>query len=343
MLMTLNAAADYIGVSYNNLYVSKAYNAFIVTHDGVNKFDIDAYSRSAAKAYELEHFCIDRVNFAEFVIEMIGVESFYASVPQKHRQEIKRGLEKNRFSAMYAQVIDELFSKEWDESYNNWDEQDSCDLRRKAQYIPFDKREPLTQRYILSNYWHQRKTIEQMAEELNVPTQWVYKEIRRLGMGKNINGIKRKGRKGWVASQEYKDARKNQPQAKAVVQICPKTFTILNEYSSITAVEYGGYSRKGVSKAIKRAGLHKGYLWAEKGWEKPTIENAKKRGNLLKKLQISQYKKPTKKELQKYYIDHNMTAVDIAQMFHCHHVTIALLAGKYGLKKRMKQNKSKEQ
>ena len=59
-------------------------------------------------------------------------------------------------------------------------------------------------------------------------------------------------------SKEQREKRENQPHAKAIVQICPKTFTIIQEYSSQGAVNRYGFSRENVRKALKRCGLSGG-------------------------------------------------------------------------------------
>lgn len=137
-------------------------------------------------------------------------------------------------------------------------------------------------------------------------------------------------------SSEQKEKRKNQPHAKPIVKICPKTFKILKEYSSQGAVVKDGFRREDIRKALKKGGISKGFLWAFKGMETPTIQVVKKRGNIDIKLQANLFKKPTKEELEKHYIKRNLTCKECAKIFRCHHNTIARIASEYGLKKRNK-------
>lgn len=180
------------------------------------------------------------------------------------------------------------------------------------------------------------KSVTREAKELNVPEYWVMKEIKRLGLGKHERGIRFKsGRQGIVMSQDERKKRQNQPHAKPIVQICPKTYLIVNEYSSQCAVERHGFVRENVRRAIKTCGLSKGYLWAFKDFKEATIRIAQKREALTRrKLQAYEYKRPTKKQLEQLYITQNKTLDECAEIFRCHKTTIAILAGKYGLKKR---------
>jgi len=322
---------DYLEVSEDALYAGK-YKSFIVRGGDLNRFDMDAYSKQAEKLQEEEDFCIDAVNFAEFIMEIIGKDVFWKSIPTMKRQEVKRGIERCRFSFSIAEMIEEIFSEAWRLSYENYEE-----VEEKPEYVPFEERVPLTASFMIGHYWHQKKTTEEISRELNVPEGWIQKEIRRLGVQKRENGIKLKGRKGYIMPEAERKKHRVQPHAKPVVQISPKTFRTVKEYSSTGAVERHGFRRENVRKAIKSAGLHNGYLWAHKGLEKPIIESAKKRGNLQTKLQASAYKRPTKTQLKKLYIDNSMTASECAEIFRCNKGTIAVLAMNYGLKKRTKK------
>lgn len=203
-------------------------------------------------------------------------------------------------------------------------------------YIPFQDREPLEASYIMQAYWSEQKTTLEMANELNVPEAWVQKEIKRLELGKVARGIRFKsGHKGKVMSKEQRKKRQNQPHAKPIVQICPKTYLTIKEYNSQGAVERDGFSRENVRRAVKTGGLSKGYLWAFKDLKEATIRVAKKNESLIKrKLQAREYKKPTKNQLEKLYIIQKKTLAECADIFNCHPTTLAILAGRYGLRKR---------
>lgn len=211
-------------------------------------------------------------------------------------------------------------------------------LGYRDSFIPLADRIPVTTDYIKEHYWINQETTFEIAQNLNVPEEWVIKEIKRLNLGKKENNIKHKGgRKNHIMSEEEKKKRENQPHSKPIVRICPKTFTILGTYSSISSVERYGYRRENVRKAIRTGGLHKNFLWAKEGFHEPIIKVVKQRGNLEKKLQISDYKRPDKKQLERFYIKNNFTLEECAKRFKCHKVTIAILVAKYNLKKRTKE------
>lgn len=208
--------------------------------------------------------------------------------------------------------------------------------QQSTSYIPSGDRVPLTASFIMQEYWAKQRTTLEIAEELNVPDSWVQKEVKRLGLGKKERGIRHKsGHKGKVMSKKERKKRQNQPHAKPIVQICPKTYITIKEYSSQGAVERHGFLRENVRRAIKTCGLSKGYLWAFKDLKEATIRVAKKREALTaRKLQAAQYKRPTKRQLHNLYIVQNKTVIECAELFKCHPTTLAILAGKYGLKKR---------
>lgn len=325
MLIPLQTASQYLETSVDSIYSNpKKFKRFIKNR----KFDITAWKEEEKKKQEEEDRKYNALNFADFLIEYLGESSFYKAISSKDRQEVKRAVERCRISLRIVKVVEETF-KSYKEAYvNSFDNKKS-----KKQYIPLEEREPLTKHFFIVHYWQGRKTIETIAEELNVPDSWVWKECKRVGATKKENGIKRLGRKGYKMPKEQRKKHENQPHAKPVVRICPRTFKILKEYSSQGAVERDGFSRENVRKAIKRAGLHKGYLWAFKGFEKPVVEFAKKRGNLETKLRAREYKRPSKEELKKYYIDMNMSFKECSKVFKCHHTTLAILASRYGIKK----------
>lgn len=323
MLVPYEIAAEHLEVTIETLRSGK--NKEFCKN---GKFNMSAYQAKLKEREEREDYCFDALNFSDFIIEKIGKNKFFKSFPSKDNVNMRDAVAKSQISLRLATAVNDIFGQEFRALYENED------YDEVASHVPFKEREALTMSFVISEYWHNRKTTAQIAESLNVPESWINSEIRRLGLGKSKNGIKRKGRKGYVMSKEQRVKHQNQPHAKPVVQICPKTFKTVNEYSSTGAVERYGFSRENVRKAIKRAGISKGFLWARKGFEKPTIEHAKKKGNLGVKLQAAAYKKPTKKQLQKLYIDADMTLDECAKHFKCHRGTMAVLAMDYGLKKR---------
>lgn len=335
MLITVEVAADVFGISLKNLYADPKFIPFIKNkekRENVSMFDIDGFNELQNKKNKETNFCIDMVNFAEFVINIIGENVFFERIPSKKRQGIKRDFEKSKFSLSNAELIKVTFDQ-WYKSYEDYEI-----TNEKPSYILLENRIPLSEDYVITNYWSRQKTSLEIAQELNVPEGWVLSEIKRLGLQKTKNGIIRKsGMKGKILSKEQREKRQNQPHAKPIVRICPKTFKILEEYNSQGAVERYGFKREGVRKAIKSGGLHFNFLWAYKGLEEATIRVVKKRGNLDIKLQASKFKRPTKDQLKKLYIDNKLTAKVCAKRFNCHKTTIAILATKYGLVKRTKK------
>ncbi|MDS1370682.1 hypothetical protein RJ999_06160 [Aliarcobacter butzleri] len=335
MLISLEMASSYLDTTKDDLYANSKYRKFIIKQSKNSKFDIDAYYKSIENKQKELDFRIDMVNFAEFVLKKIGENKFLTAIPTLKRQGIKKGFENSKFSLNEALLINQTF-KNYLKAYELDNEENN-----KA-FIPLEKRKPLTTDFIINRYWTNKRTTLEIAQELNVPESWVQKEIKRLKLGKKENGIMHKGRKGFVMSKEQREKRQNQPHAKPIVQICPKTFQIVREYSSKGAVERYGFSRENVRRAINNGGLHKNFLWALKGFEQPTIKVVLKRGNLETKLRASKYKRPSKEELNKFYIVKNLTLDECANIFKCHRTTIAHLAIKYQLKKRTEKIDIKE-
>jgi len=257
-------------------------------------------------------------------------ESYLYSNPKYSKYISKEMFDMDKYIADQQQKQDVYFE---DEDY------EEPESETPAAYIPLDQREPLSASFVMKEYWAKQKTTHEIAKELNVPESWIATEIKRLRLGKKERGIRFKsGRKGKVMSQEQRKKRQNQPHAKPIVQICPKTYRVVKEYSSQGAVERYGFSRENVRRAIKICGLSKGYLWAFKDFKEATIKVAQKREALTRqKLQAYEYKRPTKKQLEQLYITQNKTLDECAEIFRCHKTTLAILAGKYGLKKRTKK------
>jgi len=208
--------------------------------------------------------------------------------------------------------------------------------RRSTSYIKHQDRQPLTEYFIKKYYWKEKLTTETIAYELLVPEIWVQKEITRLGLKKKENGIKLRGRRGYKMPEHEKVKHRRQPHARAVVQLCPVSFKILRTYNATGAVERDGWSRENVRKAIKSAGLHDGFLWAYQGEEENIIQKAKAKGDLAKKLRIWKNGEITKEDLQRLYIDQNLTTHQVAKILGCHHSTVAGKAMRFGLSKKKK-------
>ena len=331
MKISLDLAAEYLNTSVHSIYSNpQKFKKFVKN----GKFDMDAWEKQQEQKQREEDKKYDSLNFADFLMEQLGEESFYKTFHSKHRQKLRDGIKNCKISLRIAELIDTTFSHYRDnyENYNNI-------IVTKAEpthYVPVEKRKKLTKKFFMVEYWHGQKTMAIIAKELNVPESWVYAECKRVGATKGDNNIKplSGNRKGYIMPTEEREKHENQPHAKKIVRISPKTFKVLEEYSSQGAVERYGFNRENVRKAIKRAGLHKAFLWAFKGMEKPTIKMAKKRGNLDTKLRMTKYRPPSKKVLEEHYIKRNKTLEECGAYFGCDKTTIAVLASKYELKKR---------
>jgi len=196
----------------------------------------------------------------------------------------------------------------------------------EINYQKFTKR-----RYLELMYWHLKLSAKEIANILGTTPNVIQRLININNLVKRKNGIKPKGKIGFKMSQEQKIKRKNQPHAKPVVQICPKTFKVVAEYSSIGSVKECGFSRENVRRSIKIAGLHKGFLWSYAGQEESVIARAK--DGVEKRMKMLSFERPTKKELKQLYNDRKMTLEECAKHFGCHTGTIASLVKEYGLKK----------
>lgn len=328
MLISLEMTADYFETNEKYLYSDYKYKKHIKKDEkGTIRFDIDNFNKEQSIKQKKEDFCITMAAFAEFVIDIIGEKNFYQNIPTLKRQHIKRGIEKSKLSYNYGKMVQELF----EEKYFHYYEDGTFPV---SEYIPPEKRKSLSANFVMTEYWSRQKTTFEIAQELNVPEYWVINEIRKLGLFKKDNGvIKKGGLKGLVMTKEQKEKRQNQPHAKPIVQICPKTFKIVKEYSSQGAVNRYGFKRENVRKAMKRCGLSGGYLWAFKGLEQATINVAKRRTKINVRVQAHEYVPPTKKELYELYIVQGKTARQIANKYKCHKNTIAQLCSKLKLHK----------
>lgn len=329
MLISLEMTTLYLGIDKNILYENSKYNKFIIRGTIKTEFDITSYNMSSIENRQNEiKFCADIFDFATFLLKRLGKNKFYSIIPIYKKQGFELGFERNKFTFGDSLIIRDLF-KEYFKKY---------EMYGKNKLLPPEKRIPLTRNFIKENYWEKQKTTQEIADELSVPESWVLNEIKRLKLGKKRNKIAHKsGRKGITMSKEERQKRENQPHSKAIVQICPKSFSIINEFASIGAVERFNFNRENVRRAIKSGGLHRNYLWAFKGKEQTSIDMATSKGNLETKLQMSEYKRPSKRELKELYIDKNMTAEECAYIFKCHKTTISILAGKYGLTKQKEE------
>ena len=200
-------------------------------------------------------------------------------------------------------------------------------------YITIEERLPLTRRFVIKHYWTDKLTTEHIAKELVVPEGWVKSEITRLEMEKKKNGIKLRGKKGFKMPEEQKVKHQNQPHARAVVQMDPRSFKVLREFNSTAAVERDGWLRENVRKAIKSAGLHDGFIWAYLGEEEAMIKRVKENGNWERNLKIWENGHITREEIQDLYIDQDLSTAEVAKILGVTAGAVAVRASKFGLTK----------
>ena len=201
-------------------------------------------------------------------------------------------------------------------------------------YLAIEDRVPLTRRFVVKYYWTEKMTFETIAKELVVPEGWVKSEITRLEMEKKKNGIKLRGKKGFPMPEAQKVKHRNQPHARAVVQMDPRTFEVLREFNSTAGVERDGWLRENVRKAIRVAGLHDGFIWAYRGEEAAMIVRVKANGNWERNLKIWENGHVTREEIQRYYIDQNLSTQEVADILGVTRGTVAVRASQFKLTKR---------
>ena len=297
----------------------------IKTGDGY-KADTDKIEAYQDKKFQDEDTMYQMTSLAEYVIRLKGKDFFCAHFTKQEAYKLTQYLKVGLLSLPYSHKIKDIF-------YNNF--KDLHAKNYKQSMIPHKDRVPLTESFIKKHYWDEKKTVKEIAQELNVPTHWVEKEISRLGLQKSKNGVKRKGRKGYIPPPNWGKDRENQPHRKEVCCIDPITFKTVKMYRSICAVRHDGFNRENVRKAIKRGGLSFGYLWALKGMEAPTIAFAKKQGNIQRKIQIHHLKTPTKEKMHELYVVQKLHTQDIANILGCSRATVAQYACKMGLKRKV--------
>ena len=329
MLISIEDAATILEVTKPNFYNSSKLSKLVVKTEDGSKIDSKAVNDYIKAQQEKEDFCYEMTFFAEWVKKYIGTTAFNEPFSRLERGLIRAQL-KDKLSFARAKVVEKAWWEKYHNKYQKYIESDD-----DAVYIPATKRKPITKKYIKEVYWSNDKSVPQIAEELNVPAEWVYKQIVRLGMGKTKNGIKHRGRKGWKAPESYKICRQNQPHSKPVYKIDPNTLEVIKEYRSLTSVEEDGFNRENVRRAAKRAGYHKGFYWAEKGSEKTIINLIKKRGDLQSRKNLSSFVPPTKERLKLLYVDNDMTLNEVAKIYKCHPHVIAMYAKRYGLSKKI--------
>ena len=179
MLITQEAAADYIGITISNLRTNKKTKNLI--KDG--KFDMTAYQAELSRIQEKDDFCFDILNLCDFVIEQVGTTAFYNNFKGKEKTNIRESIRICSISFNLATVVENRLGEEWRALYEKGEE--------KRAYIPFSEREPLTRSFLIEEYWSKKKSPAEIAKKLKVPKSWIWSEISRHGLQKIKNVIKK--------------------------------------------------------------------------------------------------------------------------------------------------------
>jgi len=335
--ISIELAAEYLDVPKKSIFSDHRYKTFLVGERGNRVVDADKLDAFIAKRDAQMDHRYQMTAMAEWIIKHIGEKAFLEPFDHSSRNHIKDHLKKGLLSSGYADRIKDTWADMYLDTYLN------DDIAGSSGFVPLEERMPLDFRYVAANYWNRKKTVAEIAKELNVPQGWVWSEIRRLGMQKTKCGIKQKGRKGYKMQEDEKVKHRNQPHAKRVSKIDPYTYEVLKTYRSTTAVEEDGYRRENVRKAIKSVGLHLGYLWAHEGFEPITIKIAKQKEHVIRReLKRQRIIDPGPKQFKKWYTDMNLPKEEIASMMKCPPQYVLTYASRHGIKRPAKMKISKQ-
>lgn len=315
-----------LNVSKQSLRSDTRYQDIRVQHDGAIYADFDKLNDLITQRTKRSATTVDATLFARFARVMVGDDIFFKSLPEKQRYLIKGTLDKEKI--LYpgqCAIINNVWQKTVMPVFDKYIE---------TGYMPIEHRRPITSEYIKEHYWGRKKTTKEIAYDLFVPEYWVAKQIKKLKMGKKENSVPPKGRKGWQPPDPdaYAAARARQPHAKQISCIDPFTGRVAKTYRSITYAETDGFSRNNIKRAIQTCGLHRGFLWAEKGMENITYEIALKR-NIAKRIKTLAVQRPDAKTLQQLYTEYKLSTREIARKYGCTPNTVHQWASKMGIRR----------
>lgn len=75
----------------------------------------------------------------------------------------------------------------------------------------------ISKQWLKQKYWNEEKTAVEIAEIRKTTETYIKDQIKVFGLGKKKNGIKLKGKKGYVMPEHEKEKHRIQPNAKEVV------------------------------------------------------------------------------------------------------------------------------
>ncbi len=326
--ISVELAAEYLDVPKKQMWSDKRYAALLTGVDGALVVDTDKLDAFMAKRdAEMDHR-YQMTAMAEWIIRRIGEKAFVEPFDGKTRSTIRKLLKEGLLTSGFANRIEDAWADKYLDAYLN------DDITGNSGFVPLEERTPLDFSFVSTHYWNRKKTVGEIAKELNVPEGWVWSEIRRLGMQKTKCGIRQRGRKGYKMPEAEKAKHRKQPHAKRVSRICPYTYEVLQAYRSTGAVEEDGYRRENVRKAIKSVGLHLGFLWAHEGFEPITVKIAKQKEHIIRKeLKRQRILDPGPKQFKKWYTDMNLPKEEIAQMMKCPPQYVLTYASRHGIRR----------
>lgn len=110
-------------------------------------------------------------------------------------------------------------------------------------------------------YWCLEHPVQKIAEITDTNENWVLKEIARHSLQKQKNGVKLRGKKGYVMSLEERLKHHKQPHAKRVFRLDPQTREVIEMYDSMCAAARDGYRKDRIMTAIRTNGTHRGFAF----------------------------------------------------------------------------------
>jgi len=191
----------------------------------------------------------------------------------------------------------------------------------------------LSRDILKKEYWDKQLTREAIAKKHKKSEAVISKLIKEYGLLKRKNGVKLRGKRGYVMPKEEREKHHFQPHAKRVVSIDPVTFEKVKVYRSLASTEEDGFISRNVRRAMNTGGVSRGFLWAREGFEEVIVRVAKRRG-IEEKLRRLSVKKPKRSLLEKLYLKESMTAKEIGEKLGISKGAIAKYLMDYGLSKK---------
>jgi hypothetical protein len=133
--------------------------------------------------------------------------------------------------------------------------------------------EKLTKKRVLKVfYWQYKLTPHEIASIVGSTYNVIRRKLDKYNLGKRKNKIKARGKIGFKMPQSQRVKHRNQPYAKKVIGMCPRTFQILYKLRSVNSSEEFGFQRENVRRSCKcmkiallNGGYPKGFTGVHKG------------------------------------------------------------------------------